>query len=114
MGLLGWIDALGFSAAALTLATFAQTSMRPMRVTAIAANVCFLGYAGFGGFMPILLLHGLLLPINIVRLRSLCAATPDAATRRPATDTGLRWEDRRDLPPALPAIAEPSLREASQ
>lgn len=36
------LNALGLVAAALTLATFAQRRMRPMRLTAIAANFFFI------------------------------------------------------------------------
>ena len=68
---LGMTDAVGFIAAALTLATFSQTSMTAMRLTAIAANLCFISYGVLGGFLPIALLHTLLLPINITRLRQL-------------------------------------------
>lgn len=68
---LGWLDAVGFMAGALTLATFAQTSIKSMRFTAIVANLCFLTYGIAGGFVPIFILHGLLLSINLVRLRGL-------------------------------------------
>jgi hypothetical protein len=67
----GWIDAIGYAASTLTLATFAQQTMLPMRIMAIAANVCFIGYGAMGQFMPVLVLHVILLPINVIRLRTL-------------------------------------------
>jgi hypothetical protein len=67
----GLIDALGYAASGLTLATFAQRAMLPMRIMAIGANICFIGYGAMGWFMPVLVLHIILLPINLVRLRML-------------------------------------------
>jgi hypothetical protein len=67
----GLIDALGYAASGLTLATFAQRAMLPMRIMAIGANICFIGSGAMGWFMPVLVLHIILLPINLVRLRML-------------------------------------------
>ncbi len=77
---LGWIDVFGYAASVLTLATFAQQAMLPMRILAIAANVCFIGYGAMGLFMPVLTLHLVLLPINLIRLHTLL--------RRSASDSG--------------------------
>jgi hypothetical protein len=79
--MLGWIDALGYAASGLTLATFAQRAMLPMRILAIGANLCFIGYGAMGLFMPVLTLHLVLLPINLVRLHSL-VVRPDADGER--------------------------------
>lgn len=68
---LGWLDAVGFLAGTLTLATVAQRSIKSMRLSAIGANLCFLTYGIMGGFVPIFILHALLLPINLMRLREL-------------------------------------------
>jgi hypothetical protein len=69
--MLSSIDALGYAASGLTLATFAQRTMLPMRMLAIAANLCFIGYGAMGMYMPVLVLHLVLLPINLIRLRAL-------------------------------------------
>jgi hypothetical protein len=69
--MLSWIDVLGYAASGLTLATFAQRSMVPMRILALGANVCFIGYGAMGVYLPVLILHVVLLPINLVRLRTL-------------------------------------------
>ena len=45
--------------------------MLPMRVMAIGANICFIGYGAMGQFIPVLALHVILLPVNLVRLRML-------------------------------------------
>lgn len=69
--MLGWVDVFGYAASGLTLATFAQRTMLPMRILALGANVCFIGYGSMGMYMPVLVLHLVLLPVNLVRLRTL-------------------------------------------
>jgi hypothetical protein len=64
-----FVDLYGFVAAAMTLATFAQRTMLPMRVTALFANVFFILYGWLGPFYPVLILHMVLLPVNTIRLR---------------------------------------------
>ena len=97
--MLSWIDVLGYAASGLTLATFAQRSMVPMRILALAANVCFIGYGAMGVYLPVLILHLVLLPINLFRLRTLVAelnartdGTQDKAVREitiPGLSSGL-------------------------
>jgi hypothetical protein len=60
--------ALGSLACGLVLCTFAMTSMRLLRMVALASNVSFIGYAWMMGLWPILALHSVLLPLNAVRL----------------------------------------------
>jgi hypothetical protein len=79
--ILGLIDAFGYAASGLTLATFAQRAMLPMRIMAIGANVCFIGYGAMGRFMPVLALHIILLPINLVRLRMLIGELDSGRTQ---------------------------------
>jgi hypothetical protein len=61
-------DLLGWVASLLTLITFAQTNMVPLRVTAILANVFFIAYGAMGHCLPVLTLHAVLLPLNSLRL----------------------------------------------
>src|SRR4029077_19470289 len=63
------VDALGFLAASLVLATFCAKKMVPLRALAIASNIAFVAYAFVAGLGPILLLHSVMLPLNILRLR---------------------------------------------
>jgi hypothetical protein len=65
------IDAIGFLAAGLVLATFCMRSMMALRWVAIASNVAFIAYAYLGKLPPILILHALLLPVNACRLAQL-------------------------------------------
>ena len=64
-----FVDLCGFVAAAMTLATFAQRTMLPMRRTALLATLFFILYGWLGPFYPVLILHLILLPVNAVRLR---------------------------------------------
>jgi hypothetical protein len=81
-------EAFGYVASALVLTTFSMSSMRRLRLTAIASNVAFLLYAWATHLFPILVLHGILLPLNIVRLAQLeltrtIAETADPNLTRP-------------------------------
>jgi hypothetical protein len=91
--ILGLIDAFGYAASGLTLATFAQKAMLPMRIMAIGANFCFIGYGAMGWFMPVLVLHVILLPINLVRLRAL------------VHESKLGWAQPKEKAPDVPALA---------
>jgi hypothetical protein len=69
----GLTDLLGYAAAGLVLGTFSAHSLRALRSLAIASNVVFIAYAAFAHLAPVLLLHALLLPLNVWRLRELRA-----------------------------------------
>ncbi|MBQ0822302.1 hypothetical protein KBI52_19110 [Microvirga sp. HBU67558] len=90
--IVGWIDLMGYAASGLTLATFAQRTMLPMRVMAIGANVCFIGYGAMGPFIPVLALHVILLPVNVLRLRALLRPA-----REEAGLAGQRAGDQRSI-----------------
>ena len=76
-------DIAGFIASALVLLTFAMRDMRLLRATAICSNVAFIIYSGVNWLLPVLALHVMLLPLNILRLRELKAAISDTdVTRR--------------------------------
>jgi len=61
------INVLGYFAGALVLAAFAMKSMRPLRLTAITSNLASICYAIVTDMQPILVLHGILLPLNVLR-----------------------------------------------
>jgi hypothetical protein len=58
----------GYLASVLVLATFAMNNMRLLRITAILSNVAFISYGALQWLPPVIGLHLLLLPINLVRL----------------------------------------------
>jgi CRP/FNR family cyclic AMP-dependent transcriptional regulator len=71
-------DAIGYLAAALVLAAFWMRSMSSLRYVAIASNLAFITYGYIGDLMPVLLLHILLLPVNVLRLTELGSARKDS------------------------------------
>lgn len=66
-----WPTLVGYAAAAVNLATFSMRTMIPLRVMGILANLFYVTYGFFGGVYPALVLHVILLPLNIVRLRQM-------------------------------------------
>jgi CRP-like cAMP-binding protein len=59
---------MGYLAAVLVFLTFYMRTMQPLRLMAIGSNVAFLAYAIPFHLWPIVILHGLLLPLNTLRL----------------------------------------------
>jgi hypothetical protein len=78
-------DSLGWCAAALTLLTFAARDMRLLRMAALAANLCFIAYATAIQLWPVLALHLVLVPVNLLRLMELgrLAATRPTTANHP-------------------------------
>jgi hypothetical protein len=64
-------DLCGYSASALVLLTFTTRNMRVLRAIAILSNIAFIIYGALDWLPPVLILHALLLPLNIVRLKEL-------------------------------------------
>src|SRR3974377_692116 len=63
-----WIDMVGWAACATVLSTFCMNSMMPLRVLAIISNVLFCAFGAIAHIFPVLILHAVLLPVNVVRL----------------------------------------------
>ena len=61
-------ETAGYIASMLVLATFATKDLRRLRIMAILSNVGFIAYGVLAGLPPILDLHLILLPLNVVRL----------------------------------------------
>jgi hypothetical protein len=57
----------------MVLLTFMTKDMRLLRVLAIFSNIAFITYAVLAWLPPVFCLHLLLLPVNVLRLRSLLA-----------------------------------------
>jgi len=93
--------ALGCAAAALTLTAFLMKSMLPLRAAALASNVFFIAYGAVESLLPIVLLHGVLLPLNAVRLlqiRGLVRDIERAAAGSPVAEWLLPHMARRSAP----------------
>lgn len=75
-GLLGSLaDVVGFMAGGMTVAAFGFRHMLALRSAAIVANLLFIAYGVMLGLTPILTLHCILLPLNLVRLAGLLRRT---------------------------------------
>lgn len=68
-----WIEAIGYLAALITVATFYMKTMIPLRMVGIASNVVWIAYGALAGVYPPLVLHVVLLPLNAVRLKQMVA-----------------------------------------
>ncbi len=74
-------EPIGYLASLLVLATFCMRDMVALRWVAIASNIAFIAYGGLADVGPVLLLHVLLLPINVLRLVQLRADALRRAAR---------------------------------
>jgi len=79
---MSWIDFVGYLAALAVLATFCMDTIIPLRGLAIASNVLFILYGIAGHIYPVLLLHAVLLPVNIVKVVQLKLQTRRINTNR--------------------------------
>jgi CRP/FNR family cyclic AMP-dependent transcriptional regulator len=66
-----WVEILGYFGAVLTLSVYSMKRMIPLRIVGICANCVFITYGFFGAVYPQMLVHGMLLPINVYRLREM-------------------------------------------
>jgi len=84
------VDAIGWVAAALSLAAFSMRTMIPLRITAIFANLCTIAYSALAGTHHTLVLHLVLLPFNVVRLVEMVRLVRDVK-RASETDLVVTW-----------------------
>lgn len=68
---MNWVEVIGYMGALLTLSTYSMKRMIPLRVISICASSVFIAYGFFAPVYPQLLLHGVLLPLNAIRLREM-------------------------------------------
>jgi hypothetical protein len=64
----------GYIASTLVLFTFVAKDMRLLRTVAIFSNLAFITYGTIEWLPPVLFLHLMLLPLNIVRLAEIVRA----------------------------------------
>jgi len=77
-----WIELAGYTASALVFLAFYMKTMIPLRIVGIASNLAFMTYGIGQHLYPVLILHGVLLPLNCIRLlqmRALIRKVRDAA-----------------------------------
>jgi hypothetical protein len=65
---MSWIDCLGFGASLAVLASFCMTTIVPLRIVALASNILFSLYGVLAHIYPVVFLHMILFPINLLKL----------------------------------------------
>jgi CRP/FNR family transcriptional regulator, cyclic AMP receptor protein len=97
---MSWIELLGYAASAAVLATFCMSTMIPLRVVALCSNILFCAYGYFDHLYPVLILHAILFPVNLLRLFQFYRLVRD-----------VRDANRADLPiqSLLPYMTEETL-----
>lgn len=91
---------LGFVGVALSVASFLMKRMVPLRLLAIGANICFIGYAIAASAWPGLLLNAILLPVNAQRfweLRKLTREIEKASSDSPVGQWLLPQMERKSF-----------------
>jgi hypothetical protein len=71
----------GYTASTLVLLTFVAKDMRVLRTFAIFSNLAFITYGTIEWLPPVLFLHLVLLPLNIVRLAEILRTTEIPAAK---------------------------------
>ncbi|QOZ37216.1 Crp/Fnr family transcriptional regulator [Bradyrhizobium sp. CCBAU 53421] len=84
------VDGLGYLASALVLLTFCMNTMLSLRAVAIFSNLAFISYGLGDRIYPVLILHIILLPLNIVLLFQMVRLLRKA-NRAAATDLSPNW-----------------------
>jgi hypothetical protein len=68
---MSYVTFIGFIAAGLVIATLSMRTMIPLRIVGLASNVAFVTYGLLFGSVPTVILHGILFPLNVYRLREM-------------------------------------------
>lgn len=65
------VQATGYAASVLVFSTFYMKTMIPLRLVGLCSNILFMIYAWLGALYPVLILHLLLFPLNLLRFLQL-------------------------------------------
>ena len=65
---ISWVEALGYLGALMVFGTYSMKTMIPLRIIGLCSNCIFIVYGYMAPAYPQLLLHGVLLPLNSLRL----------------------------------------------
>ena len=84
------IDGVGYLASALVLLTFCMSTMLSLRAVAIGSNLAFVAYGLSADVYPVLALHLILLPLNVVILVRMALLLRKAKLAA-ATDLSPAW-----------------------
>ena len=81
---------VGFIAAGLVIATLSMRTMVPLRVVGIVSNFAFVTYGFMFGSVPTIVLHTILLPLNVYRLREMLKLIKEVK-KASAGDLSMDW-----------------------
>jgi hypothetical protein len=79
---MSWVDCIGFCASFAVLASFCMTTIIPLRAFALASNILFGIYGLLAHLYPVVVLHVILLPINLLKLYHLRVQSNDLRGRQ--------------------------------
>ena len=85
-----WIEVVGYIGALLTFATYSMKRMIPLRIIGILSNIFFAAYGFLAPVYPQLVLHIVLLPLNVLRLREMLQLI-DKVKAASQGDLGMDW-----------------------
>jgi CRP/FNR family transcriptional regulator, cyclic AMP receptor protein len=68
---MNYVTVIGFIASGLVIATLSMRTMIPLRIVGILSNVAFVTYGLLFGSIPTVVLHSILFPLNVYRLREM-------------------------------------------
>ena len=85
-----YVTVIGFVAAGLVIATLSMRTMVPLRVIGIASNFAFVTYGFLFGSYPTVVLHSILLPLNVYRLREMLNLIKQVKTASQG-DLSMEW-----------------------
>jgi len=81
---------VGYAGAVLVFITFWMKTMVPLRYLGIGSNIFFIAYGYLASAYPPLVLHVLLLPLNIIRLREMRSLIKQVETAA-SGDLNMAW-----------------------
>jgi hypothetical protein len=93
-----WVELTGYVASLLVFVAFYMKMMIPLRIIAILSNVSFIIYALGSRLYPVLILHTILLPLNLIRLRemrALVSKVHEASRAEPSTEALIPFMTRK-------------------
>jgi hypothetical protein len=95
---------MGYVAASLVLATFCAKRMVSLRALAISSNLAFIIYGSAAHLWPILMLHAIMLPLNVIRLHDALASlgSPSCAGGSATIEDQLTLTERGELSLRMP------------
>jgi hypothetical protein len=68
---MSYVTVIGFIASGLVIATLSMRTMIPLRIVGLLSNIAFVTYGLLFGSIPTVMLHTILFPLNVYRLREM-------------------------------------------